>query len=165
MEKVRIPEERFYFDDPNAPQPNVPLHPGVSAVLFDSERRILFMKRKHGPYWSLPGGRIDMDESAQDCCVRETLEETGLSTRIRRVISINTSPRSVVHYPDGNIHRSFVICFEAEIVGGELQENAEASGFQWCSREEIEAERIRLIPDSYHNAMDAWSSEPTVFIR
>ena len=84
-ERVLIPEERFFYNDPDAPAPNVPLSPGVSAVIFDSERRILFMKRTRGDYWSLPGGRMDIGESAQDCCIRETFEETGLETRIVRV--------------------------------------------------------------------------------
>ena len=57
-ERVLIPEELFYYDDPSAPVPNVRLSPGVSAVIFDSQRRILFMKRTRGEYWSLPGGAL-----------------------------------------------------------------------------------------------------------
>lgn len=161
--KIRIPEERFYYDDLAAPAPNVPLHPGVSAVIFDTQHRILFMKRRHGDFWCLPGGRIDPDESAQECCVRETEEETGLQTRIVRLISSNTSPRSVVHYPDGNIHRSFVLCFEAEVIGGTLSESAESEGFRWLARHEIDA--ARLIPDSRRNALDAWENRCEAFIR
>jgi len=115
-ERVCIPEERFYYDDP--PAPNVPLTPGVSAVIFDAQRRILFMKRTLGDYWSLPGGRLDLGESAPECCVRETFEETGLETWIVRLIAANTNARSIVHYPDGNVHQSFVLCFEVEIIGG-----------------------------------------------
>ena len=36
--------ERFYYDDTDTPLPNVPILPGASAVIFDSERRILFLK-------------------------------------------------------------------------------------------------------------------------
>lgn len=163
VEKVRIPEERFYYDEPETPAPNVPLSPGVSAVIFDAERRILFLKRAHGDYWCLPGGRLDLGESAQDCCIRETFEETGLQTRIVRLISVNTNPRSVVHYPDGNVHQSFVLCFEAEILGGELAEGQESRGFRWCSQEELDP--LRLIPDSRLNALDAWAGQEAAFIR
>jgi 8-oxo-dGTP pyrophosphatase MutT (NUDIX family) len=155
--------ERFYYDEPDTPKPNVPLSPGVSSVIFDAGRRILFMKRTRGDYWCLPGGRMDIGESAQDCAVRETLEETGLLTRIVRVISINTNPCSVVHYPDGNVHQSFVICFEAEILGGALKVNPEAEGFRWCSQEEIAD--LKLIPDSRLNAEDAWTGQAAAFIR
>jgi ADP-ribose pyrophosphatase YjhB (NUDIX family) len=161
--RMRIAEERFYYEEMDTPAPNVPLSPGVSAVIFDAARRILFLKRAHGDYWCLPGGRMDMGESAQDCCVRETLEETGLHTRIVRLISVNTNPRSVVHYPDGNVHQSFVICFEAEVIGGELQAGHEAAGFRWCSQEELDD--VRLIPDSRFNALDAWANQASAFIR
>ena len=163
VEKVLIPEEQFYFCDPNAPAPNVPLHPGVSAVIFDEHKRILFMKRTRGDWWCLPGGRMDLDESAQDCCIRETLEETGLQTRIIRLVSVNTHPQSVVHYPDGNVHRSFVLCFEAEVIGGALQESEESRGFLWLSENELDT--LKLIPDSRVNARDAWANQPHAIIR
>jgi len=158
-----IPSERFYFGEPDTPTPNKPLSPGVAAVIFDVNDRILFMKRTRSDYWSLPGGRLDLGESAEACCVRETLEETGLETRIVRLVALNTDPRRVVHYPDGNIFQSFVICFEAEILGGELRRSHESEGFCWCGPEEIG--RIKLIPDSHQNALDAWARAEAAFIR
>lgn len=158
-----VPTERFYFGESDTPAPNRPLSPGVSAVLFDGNRRILFLKRNRSAYWSLPGGRLDVGESAQACCVRETLEETGLQTRIVRIISVNSDPRSIVHYPDGNILQSFVVCFEAEVLSGELIHSAESEEFRWCAREEIDS--IKLVPDSRINALDAWTDQVAAFIR
>ena len=155
--------ERCYYEDPEAPAPNVPLSPGVSAVIFDVDRRILFMKRTRGDYWSLPGGRMDLGESAQECCVRETLEETGLLTRVVRLIAVNTNPRCIIAYPDGNVHQSFVLCFEAEVVGGNLKAGVESEGFRWCGHEEIDS--LNLIPDSRLNALDAWVAQEAAFIR
>ena len=162
-EKVLIPEERFYFCDPNAPAPNVALHPGVSAVIFDEQKRILFMKRTRGDWWCLPGGRIDLNESAQDCCIRETLEETGLQTRIVRLVSVNTHPQSVVHYPDGNVHRSFVLCFEAEVLSGALRGSEESQDFRWLTENELNT--LKIIPDSLANSLDAWSNQPYAIVR
>jgi ADP-ribose pyrophosphatase YjhB (NUDIX family) len=162
-ERVLMPLERFYFGEPDTPVPNKPLSPGVAAVIFDADRRILFLKRTRSDYWSLPGGRLDLGESAQECCVRETFEETGLETRIVRLIALNTDPRRVVHYPDGNVHQSFVMCFEAEVIGGDLTHSHESEGFRWCGSEEME--QIKLIPDSHQNALDAWANQAATFIR
>ncbi|CEK18458.1 NUDIX hydrolase [Chthonomonas calidirosea] len=156
-------KERFYFHDPLAPSPNVPLSPGVSAVLMDSIGRILFLKRHQSDYWSLPGGRIDLLESAAECCIREVLEETGLSTRVVRLISINTDPTSIVAYPDGNVHRSFVLCFLVEHVEGKLRLGEEATDFRWCTPSDLES--LLVIPDSRQNALDAWANRLTTFIR
>jgi len=163
QERVQIPEEIFYDGEPETPRPNVPLSPGVAAVIFDADRRVLILKRSRGIYWSLPGGRLDLGESAQDCCVRETFEETGLETRIVRLIASNTDPRRVVHYPDGNVHQSFVLCFEAEITGGELTSSFESEAFHWIGPEDLD--RYALIPDSRLNLLDAWANQPSAFIR
>ena len=162
-EKVLISEERFYDGEPGTPRPNVPLTPGVSAVIFDADRRVLILKRTRSVYWSLPSGRLDLGESAQDCCVRETLEETGLQTRIVRLIAANTDPRRVVHYPDGNVHQSFVLCFEAEITGGELTESPESEAFRWIGPKDVDG--YILIPDTRLNLLDAWADNPIAFIR
>jgi 8-oxo-dGTP pyrophosphatase MutT (NUDIX family) len=162
-ERVLIPEERFYDGEPEAPRPNVPLSPGVAAVIFDADRRVLILKRSRGIYWSLPGGRLDIGESAHACCVRETLEETGLQTRVVRLISANTDPKRVVHYPDGNVHQSFVLCFEAEIIGGELTFSTESEAFRWVGPEDLD--RYALIPDSRLNLQDAWAAQNEAFIR
>ena len=154
--------ERFYYEE-DSPVPNVALHPGVSAVIFDAQQRVLIMKRPRGGFWCLPGGRMELNESAQECCIRETWEETGLRTQIIRLISVNTNPRSVVHYPDGNIHQSFVLCFEAHILEGTLQSSSESETFHWLHQSEIS--NFDLIPDSRLNILDAWAYQEAAFIR
>jgi 8-oxo-dGTP pyrophosphatase MutT (NUDIX family) len=158
-------EERFYYDDPGAPEVNVPLKPGVAAVLFDDQRRILIVKRTRGPYWSLPGGRQDAGESAPESCVRETCEETGLETRVQRLIGLYTNAGSICAYPDGNVHQSYIALFECEIVGGELRETDETGGWHWMSMEEFEQKRFLLLPDNVLCCRDAWEGRETAYIR
>ena len=40
-------------------------------------------------FWSLPGGEIEPGESAEDCAVRETLEETGYQVSLDRKLLEN----------------------------------------------------------------------------
>jgi 8-oxo-dGTP pyrophosphatase MutT (NUDIX family) len=156
-------EERFYLGDPSAPKPNVPLKPGVAAIIFDDRDRILIMKRTHGPYWCIPGGRMDVGESAPDCCIRETLEETGLHTRVKRLIGLYSDPTSICAYPDGNVHQSYIALFECEVMGGDLRESDETGQFHWLGRDEIGD--FDLLPDSVLCCKDAWARQAAAFIR
>jgi 8-oxo-dGTP pyrophosphatase MutT (NUDIX family) len=158
-----MPDERFYYGDPDAPRPNVPLKPGVAAIIFDEERRILIMKRTRGPYWCIPGGRQDEGESAPECCIRETKEETGLDTRIVRLIGLYTNASSICAYPDGNVHQSYIALFECEITGGELRESEESGHFRWMAQDEMDD--YLLLPDNVHCCRDAWTAQVSPFIR
>lgn len=156
-------EEKFTYGDPSAPRPNVPLTPGVAAILFDDRRRILILKRPRGPYWSIPGGRMELGESAQDCCVRETREETGLDVEVVRLVGLYTNPESICAYPDGNVHQSYIALFECRVVGGQLQENEEGERFHWLAEEEMD--RYLLLPDNVLCVRDAWTGREAAYIR
>lgn len=65
--------------------PQVPLYPVVAGVVYH-QGRMLITKRKPdgllGGLWEFPGGKIQEGESPADACVREIMEETGVSARI-----------------------------------------------------------------------------------
>ncbi len=162
FESVEV-EERFYYDDPSAPAPNVPLLPGAAAIIFDDRRRILIMKRSRGPYWSIPGGRMEIGESAQGCCIRETLEETGLETEIVRLVGLYTNPGSICAYPDGNVHQSYIALFECSVTGGALRDSHETGPFHWLSPNELD--QFLLLPDNVLCCRDAWEGREGAVVR
>ena len=52
---------------------------GAAAIIFDNERRVLFVRWRRAPgFYGLPGGRIEPREEPHDAVVREVREETGL---------------------------------------------------------------------------------------
>jgi len=56
--------------------------PCVGAVIRDEAGRLLMIMRGHDPgrgLWSIPGGRIEPGETAEEAVVREVREETGLT--------------------------------------------------------------------------------------
>jgi len=86
-------------------------HPGASAVLpflddpgAPDPRVVLIRQFRHaadGVLWEIPAGRLDPDETPEQCAGRELREETGFSARkVERLATIYTTPG----FTDERIH-------------------------------------------------------------
>lgn len=125
-----------YYDDPNAPQPNS-MVVAASAVVTDSDGRVLLLRRADSGNWALPGGAMELGESLPDCAVREVREETGLDIEITGLVGTYTDPKHVIAYIDGEVRQQFNICFVGRIVGGQLAESAESTALRFVATEEL----------------------------
>lgn len=81
-------ENDMEHDRPSKERPKV----GVGVIIMH-KGKILLGKRKssHGSgSWSFPGGHLEFGEEPEDCAVRETLEETGVTLKnLRRCTYTN----------------------------------------------------------------------------
>ncbi len=65
--------------------------------------------------WAQPGGFLEIDETAQQGALRETLEETGLEVELGRLVGIYSRPQAAV----------VVACWESRVAGGSARSSAE----------------------------------------
>ncbi|MBN2411034.1 NUDIX hydrolase [candidate division KSB1 bacterium] len=66
----------------------------AAAVVLVENGRVLLVKRKYEPkagFWSLPAGFVEYDETPEQAAVRETREETGIMTRITKLLGVTGS--------------------------------------------------------------------------
>lgn len=66
----------------------------VDCVIFHGESVVL-IRRGHEPfkdYYALPGGFVDVNETVEEACRRETLEETGLVVSNLRLVGVYSDP-------------------------------------------------------------------------
>jgi 8-oxo-dGTP diphosphatase len=84
--------------------------------------KLVLVKRAFPPFkgrYALPGGFVELGEETEKAVVREALEETGLRTRVTRLVGVYSSPK---RDPRGHVISSV---YELEVVGGRLQKDEE----------------------------------------
>ncbi len=97
--------------------------PATAIICHNKEGDLLLVRRSEPPCvggWCLPGGFIEMGETAQAGALREFREETGLEGKILRVIDVASRI-------DGYWGDVILIGFEVEMTGGHLSAGDDAS--------------------------------------
>jgi len=120
-----------YHDDPNAPKPNS-MVPSVNVVVTNDDGDILLIRRTDNDNWALPGGAIDLGESAAQAAIRETQEETGITCEITGLVGIYTDPHHVIHYTSNDeVRQEFSIVLTGRPVSGRPTPSDESSEVRW----------------------------------
>jgi 8-oxo-dGTP diphosphatase len=121
---------QVYFHDPGAPTATVVV-PSVFVAARSLGGRLLLVRRCDSGTWELPGGRVDIGESAIDAAVRETAEEAGVRVVVTGFAGLFSDPGHVVRSPDGEVRQQFAVLFQARALGGiprgDRQETSEAA--------------------------------------
>jgi 8-oxo-dGTP diphosphatase len=106
-----------YFRDPTAPSATRVVPAAFTAVRGQGGT-LLLVQRCDSGVWELPGGRVDVGESALDAAVRETAEEAGIAVRITGLVGVYSDPQHVVRGVDGQVRQQFALVLAAEPVDG-----------------------------------------------
>lgn len=107
---------RVFFHDPGAPSATAVVPSAFVAVT--SGERLLLVRRRDSGRWELPGGKVDVGETAVGAAVREAAEESGVRVRITGLVGLFTDPQHVVSALDGTVRQQFVVVFRGEAQGG-----------------------------------------------
>ena len=68
--------------------------------ILNQSGKILLQKRADKGTWGLPGGAIELGESALEALVREFYEETGIEVRAEKLLNVYTKYSD--NYPNGD---------------------------------------------------------------
>lgn len=91
----------------------------VTALPVTDAGEVVLLRRGIEPgygRWAQPGGFLEIDETAQEGAVRETLEETGLLVEPAAIVGIYSRPQAAI----------VVVAWEARIIGGNAHPTAES---------------------------------------
>ncbi|WP_149831196.1 NUDIX hydrolase [Streptomyces tailanensis] len=99
--------------------------PGVTALVFDDEGRVLLNRRSDTGKWSLIGGIPEAGEQPAACAVREVFEETAIHCVAERVVLVQALDQ--VRYDNGDVCQYMDTTFRCRAVGGEARVNDDES--------------------------------------
>ncbi|MFF1476980.1 NUDIX domain-containing protein [Streptomyces sp. NPDC058301] len=132
--------------------------PGVSAVVFDDEGRVLLARRVDTGEWSIVGGIPEPGEQPAETAVREVYEETAVRCVVERVVLVDAL--RPVTYPNGDRCQFMDICLKCRVIGGEARVNDDESlEVGWFSVDALPA----LDEFALFRIKQALTDEPTWF--
>jgi 8-oxo-dGTP diphosphatase len=104
----------------------------VACALITFKEKVLVVQRSENMTlplkWEFPGGKIENDESEEECIIREIKEELNIDIEV--TIKLNSSE---FHYPNISIE---LIPFVAKQIGGKIR-LSEHLGFKYLPKEEL----------------------------
>ncbi len=100
----------------------------VSAAIIKDGDKILLCQRpkgkRHELFWEFPGGKIEPNETEEDCIIREIQEELDVTLgNLKKLTTIQADDVSITY-------------FEATIISGKLK-MIEHNDIKWVNKKEI----------------------------
>lgn len=136
----------------------------ASVLFFDDAGRVLLVEPTYKPYWELPGGTVDADESPYAAACREIREELEISRPVGRLLAVDWVP------PRPDRTEGVVMVFD----GGELSADEagalvvppeELRGWAWCTGEDAASRLSPLLARRLVAALDARASGAVAYLE
>lgn len=125
----------------------------IGCIFSEDRKKVLLIKRRDVPVWTLPGGGIEKNESFEEAIKREILEETGYQTLVKKKVGEYTPINKLSRYTH---------LFECRILSGKPTLSDETSDIQFFDLDKLP----KLIPPPYPEwIQDSLKNEKTLIKR
>lgn len=103
----------------------------VGAFVFDRDQRVLLVQRAKEPgkgLWTVPGGRLERNETLAQAVAREVREETGLIVEVGALACVVERMGDDFHF--------VILDYLARVIGGTLCAGSDASDAKFVTDQE-----------------------------
>ncbi len=110
---------------------------GVGIIIENDKKQILIGKRigSHAPFYSIPGGSLEIGETFEQAAIREAKEELGITIHAPQVIAVTNNLET---YKTEGHHSISVILLVKEFDGEpKIMEPHKCSELVWCDPREL----------------------------
>jgi ADP-ribose pyrophosphatase YjhB (NUDIX family) len=104
--------------------------PAVKAIIMKSNKFLILRDRRYKD-WTLPGGRLEINEKREDSLVREVLEETGLE------VTVGEEAGSWNFKSSDSDEERVLTNYVCKIIGGKFRLSDESIEFKWVTPKEF----------------------------
>ena len=127
----------------------------VGAFVFDRKGRVLLVQRGRPPgegLWTVPGGKLEMNETIAQAVAREVREETSLVVEVGALACVVERMAADYHY--------VILDYLARVVSGDLAAGSDVRDARCVDETELAAVPLTdgLVPlvERARAAFDAW---------
>ena len=125
----------------------------VDTAVIDEAGRILLIRRADNGKWAMPGGALEVGETAVEGSIRETLEETGVQCRVTAMIGVFDSRYCGSETAHHLYHLTFLATLLSTDGFGNGSHRHEILDVAWFAQEELPKEidpgHVSRIPEAY----------------
>ncbi len=130
----------YVIGPPGSEESNFRGHVTQKAVVFNTADDILLVRSGSETPWTIPGGRVQDGEDADEALERELREETGLAVRVGQPVH---AMADVWFTADGE--PMFTVVYDCETAETEIMLNHEHEQYEWVAPTEA-TDRMPIEP-------------------
>ena len=127
---------------------------GSTVLVFNEKKELLLNLRSDTNTWGIPGGGKELNETLEECAIRELKEETNLEVDDLELVTVLSGKEYYFKYPNDDEVDCIITLYQVKDYNGKLKSNDGESTklkfFSFDSMPELES-RAKAIIDKIKN--------------
>ena len=96
---------------------------GATTLVFNTKNELLLNLRSDTNDWGIPGGGKELNETLEQCAIRELKEETNLNTNNLELVTILSGTEYYYKYPNNDEVDCVIALYQVKNYNGKLNIN------------------------------------------
>lgn len=96
---------------------------GATILIFNESNELLLNLRSDTNNWGIPGGGKELNETLEECAIRELKEETNLTTSDLELVTVLSGSEYYFKYPNNDEVDCVIALYKVKNYSGKLNVN------------------------------------------